>query len=428
MIPEQLNPAHRHWHRLTQLRWLLIVVEVVLLLVWSNAAIATWPVVIWLALAGQLGQQASALLVYRSSSPIKPLALSSQLLLDVLWLSCLLYATGGATNAYVSGLLLPVALAGVMLPVWGTVVVLSAAIASYSSMVFWLPQQMHHIHDMQGHFVGMWINFLLSALVVAFVVAAIARELRQRDAQLAQQQLMAMRQQQLLAMGTGAAQTAHDMATPIATLSLLQEELADQYPDNADIEALQAPLQRCQHSLAELRQLAVDIRQQRWQRWQATELASILLERSRLMWPQVAWQLQLESSTNDSEGEVEADSSLLPALTNLMQNAAQASESSEPAQVTLKLAVLSANATDEHCGWWQLAISNRCPPELDVAQLIGEQLVWSESGFGMAMLLSRSVLERFGGRLAVQQSEDKQRITVTIELPLHRSSDHDRSN
>ncbi|GGA65024.1 histidine kinase [Neiella marina] len=413
---EQHNPATNHWSRLTQLRWLLLLVEVVLLLVWSGAVLKAWSSLIWLALAGQLGQQASALLMYRARRPIKPIALCGQLLLDVLWLSCLLYATGGATNAYVSGLLLPVALAGVMLPMWGAVLVLSAAIASYSSMVFWLPQQMHHIHDMQGHFVGMWINFLLSALVVAFVVAAIARGLRQRDALLAQQQMTAMRQQQLLAMGTAAAQTAHDMATPIATLSLLHEELAEQYPSNADIEALQAPLMRCQQSLSELRQLAVDIREQRSQHWQPAQLATVVVERSRLLWPQISWQLHIDQSASDEHGVIVADSSLLPALTNLMQNAAQASESSGLAEVTVRLEVERA---EQHARCCRLAITNPCPDDFDVAQLTGEQLVFSESGFGMAMLLSRSVVERFGARLQLHQTDDKQQITVIIWLPLN---------
>ncbi|MBW8189867.1 sensor histidine kinase [Neiella marina] len=413
--------AMRHWLRLTQLRWSLLTVEVLLLIVWADGEPLPW--LCWFALLGQLLQQIISVLAPRLRLPITPATLTFHLVLDVTLLSCLLYATGGATNAYVSALLLPIALAGVMLTGWQVMVVLVAAIAGYSSMVFWLPLEIHHIHDMQSHFVGMWVNFLLSALVVVFVVAAIARELRQRDAQLAQQQLAALRQQQLLAMGTAAAQTVHDMATPIATLGLLQEELTEQDPNNPDVQAMSKPLEQCQQSLASLRQLAAELRQQKVKQLAVADLANQLIERCRLMWPEVNWQ----SHCAVADSIIEADNSLLPALLNIMQNAAGACAELSSAGVEMSDSILTQ---DDGRRYWQLQIKNPFAGDRHQLQQAGEQLVSSAHGFGMALMLSRSVIERFGGTLTVsadgsqnEPQEEELMMAVSINLPLAEVSD-----
>lgn len=391
------NPNTHHLMRLISLRWLIILVELVLLLLWGGES--KWVAIIAL----QFTLQALSLVWFKSGKTVTPPLLAGQLAADLLLLTCLLYLTGGATNAYVSALLIPVALAAVMLkPIW-LFQLLGLAIACYSSLLFGLPNHVHHIHDMQSHFIGMWVNFLLTALVVAFVVAAIARELRQREVELAEQKMQALREQQLLALGAAAAQTVHDLATPVATLSLLQEEVQDAHPDNSDVKAMQSPLASCQASLERLRQVTEQLREQKTQRVSVESLVSQLHEQSQLLWPEVKVNCEAEPSNR----QLRADASLMPALMNLVQNAVQSAKADDQPELSISSQI--------ELGHWHLEITNATHSE-QLLKLTGDELVDSEQGFGMALLLTRTVIERLGGEL--NASSQHQQVRVQVHLPL----------
>lgn len=128
------------------------------------------------------------------------------LLIDtLLWISWL-YFSGGATNAFISLLLLPIAIAAVTLPFWAPWTLAAITTLAYSLMLYAVPAMEggHHEHaghmaggSMASHYVGMWFNFLLSALVLTTSVALIARRLRQTDAELAALRESQLRQEQL---------------------------------------------------------------------------------------------------------------------------------------------------------------------------------------------------------------------------------------
>ncbi|MCM2678145.1 sensor histidine kinase [Echinimonas agarilytica] len=404
-IPTERSAEQRHLRRVLQLRWVLIALEIILLSLDSQGEwIHFFGSPIGIILGMQLALQLLSEAWMRSSNRVSLWMIGYQLVLDVGCLSGLIYFTGGATNAFVSALLIPVALAGVMLPMLGTLLVLAVAAFAYSSMVFWLPNEMHHIHDMHAHFVGMWVNFLISAFVMTFVIAVIARELRQRDAQLSEQKLQALRQHQVLSMGAAAAQTAHELATPIATLSMLHEELSENYPTDTDIAALAAPLKQCQSSLSELRQVADELRLQQVSIILADALFTDLVERVRLLWPT----LELQVSHHFGDEYLKTDSSVLPALINLTQNAAQSAELSGCPRISIDGGVEN--------GVWCCQIRNPIDELHQLHQPPGGALVASNHGFGMAQVLSRTVIERFGGSLYATVRDDE--MCVEVRLPV----------
>ncbi|MFM9745868.1 hypothetical protein ACKI2C_50795, partial [Streptomyces brasiliscabiei] len=83
-----------------------------------------------------------------------------QLTADVLFLSVLLSLSGGATNAFVSLLLLPIMIAAVSVSAKGLAYIAVLAISAYSLLLYKMPQHSMHHMDMTSHFVGMWVNFV----------------------------------------------------------------------------------------------------------------------------------------------------------------------------------------------------------------------------------------------------------------------------
>jgi two-component system, sensor histidine kinase RegB len=102
------------------------------------------------------------------------------------------------------------------------------------------------------HLMGMWLNFLLTAALVAAFAGRLAATLRQRDAQLAEAREARLRDEQLFALGVQAAAAAHDLATPLASLCLTLDELKRDY---AGDDELATPLTLLAEQSARMRQV-----------------------------------------------------------------------------------------------------------------------------------------------------------------------------
>src|SRR5690606_20684936 len=111
-------------------------------------------------------------------------------------------------------------------------------IALYGLLLVWY-QPLHllappvHIpgapHSMETgahlHVIGMWLNFALSALLVSYFVVRMARAIRWQQDELNTRREDDLRNEQLLAVATQAAGTAHELGTPLASIKTLLHEL-----------------------------------------------------------------------------------------------------------------------------------------------------------------------------------------------------------
>ncbi|MBT1444129.1 HAMP domain-containing histidine kinase [Shewanella sp. JM162201] len=347
------------------------------------------------------------------------------LLIDtLLWISWL-YFSGGATNAFISLLLLPIAIAAVTLPSWAPWTMAALTTAAYSLMLFAAPDSsdmagsMHSTHahmghemadtgGMNSHFIGMWLNFVLSALVLTTSVALISRRLRAADARLAALRESQLRQEQLLALGTASAQMSHQLATPLATLRLLIDEAMEEAAadvrngagNGAAAGAAELPaemdlaLRRCESTLSELRAATEAIRERHQAVVSVEALCTSLADRVLLLMPDVSIEIELDKTVQPRR--LCSDMSLLPSLLALVDNGARASR-----QQTGEARVwLSATAVDNN----RLRLTIRDEGKgIDAAQLqaLGARPVASEQGLGMALMLTHASLERLGGELVL---------------------------
>jgi two-component system sensor histidine kinase RegB len=353
----------------------------------------------------------------------KPLFLSENSLFAVLFIDTLfwiawLYFSGGATNAFISLLLLPIALAAVTLPLWAAWSLTALSTLAYSLMIFAVPgSEMvmdptaidpsamdhsamgHASMDMTSHYLGMWLNFVVSALALTTSVALIARRMRRQDAQLAYHREAQLTQEQLLALGTASAQMAHQLATPLSSLRLLLDEakesplpLAEQTETS---EEMDVALGRCEHTLKELRLATESIRSRRISKQSVAELIQDLQHSCLLFMPQAQIHWPDAIASHLAEKELNTDPSVVPALMALIENGLRASmEHIELAKVSVEVALLPAG---QGIGLRIRDFGQGIAPSL-LAQL-GNRLVQSPKGLGAALLLSHASFERLGGQL-----------------------------
>lgn len=233
----------------------------------TAVAIATWGLGIDLPLAKMLTVIAM-LAVFnawtwwglRRRRPAGHGALFTQLFVDLLAVSSLLFFSGGATNPFVSVYLPALAVAAAILPWRYTLVLAVFALAGYSLMMtMYVPLPIPVDRAATYHLAGLWANFALSAALITWFVARMSSTLRDRDAQLARAREQQLQNERIVALGTQAASAAHEIGTPLATIAVIAGDLLhemERHPAlkafHDDVAAIETQIAACKASLDRL--------------------------------------------------------------------------------------------------------------------------------------------------------------------------------
>jgi two-component system sensor histidine kinase RegB len=321
----------------------------------------------------------------------------SNLLLDVGFLTLLLYFTGGSTNPLVSYYLIPVIVSAALLHPRYTWSIALLSIACYTLLFFrFVPLELFsggsHGGMSAAHLTGMWINFSFSALLISWFVVRMAASVRDRDRDIARAREEGMRDEQIVSVASIAAGTAHELRTPLATMTLLVEELkADHAELEEDLSMLEAQLTRCDAILKNLISSTESSSRRRVESVRA--LFARVVEQWSLARPES--RLEVELSDACSRRFIEFDRSLLHALMNFLNNAADVS----PGEVKIAGSVETEGGAEQVL----IAILDRgpgVPPE--IAGALGREYVSRrEGGLGMGVLLSSASIERLDGQVTL---------------------------
>ncbi|MBM7073428.1 HAMP domain-containing histidine kinase [Shewanella sp. 202IG2-18] len=330
------------------------------------------------------------------------------LLLDnsfwIIWLSL----TGGATNAFISSLLIPIAIASIALPSWNAIAINIINCSAYSLMLYLKEETGHMAHmDMGAHYIGMWLNFILSALVINVSLTLISQKLRKREKQLSSLRESQLRQEQIVALGASSAQMAHQLATPLCSMRLWLEELKDEQSEQA-IEELNNSLTRCEHSLQELRLATDAIRDGKVHSVSVKTFIGDVQQKTQLLLPAVEANWSYGTMTHET---INVDQGVLPAILTLIDNAQKASITGIKAPK-----VDISSRTDEQYLYidirdFGLGISDT------VKSNLGKRFIKSSSGLGVALALTHASLDRNGGQLTLEQHPENGCI-ASVRYPL----------
>ncbi len=177
------------------------------------------------------------------------------LLVDVATLTALLYLCGGAANPFAALYLLHVMLSAVLLPAWSTWTIVAITGSCFLGLTHWfrpLDIPLDYTSGLASPYVrGTWLCFLMNATLLVFFVGRITRNLRARDARLADMRQHAAEQEHIVRMGLLASGAAHELGTPLSTLSVILGDWRRAPALGADaelrheIEVMEAQLTRC---------------------------------------------------------------------------------------------------------------------------------------------------------------------------------------
>jgi two-component system, sensor histidine kinase RegB len=399
----------------------------------------------WFAVGGQLGAIAFVSLVLQCPMPIGPtlalvavsawmniylrlkyavrhrlsIRLGTVLLAyDVLQLGGLLYLTGGIENPFMPLIIAPVTVAAATLPPRNTVMlgvltsVLAVLLVSFSLPLPWpsgetfkLPQ-LYKLGMLSAVFAGMAFQ--------ALYAWRLTKESRLMSAALAATEHILAREQKLHALDGLAAAAAHELGTPLATITLVAKELARDLgpglPANSamaeDLALLQSQAIRCREILQKLTRSPGE----------GDPLHSMLTVTQLIeeaAGPYAAYKTKLihdlgpaDGATGDGRSEPigERRPGVIYGVGNLLENAVDFAKSEVRVTARWSAEIVMVSIVDDGPGF---------PP--DLIDSIGEPYVTTRasrsraskadgeaSGLGLGFFIAKTLLERSGATLTLE--------------------------
>ncbi|PKM15969.1 MAG: hypothetical protein CVV12_05705 [Gammaproteobacteria bacterium HGW-Gammaproteobacteria-2] len=332
-----------------------------------------------------------------------------QMIIDVMALTVVLQFSGGPGNPFVSLYLVPVSVAAATMHRRYAMIVAMLAVGLYTWLLYGHQHKMHlGGSGFATHVTGMWVQFLISAVILLVVLRrfrAIVEDQRKRLAQARERQL---RDESLIAVGALAAGTAHELNTPLTTLGMLVDECADSGipPSSEDYRLMREQLLRCRSHVGALATLA-----RRGALGEAiVQPVDAFLDDCLAQWQLLRPGVSVERGSPLPGVLVSVDQALPQALINLLNNAADANAVVGSEQVI----TLDSKLTD---GRYVLHILDRGPglrPDSDAVSGLARG-----TGLGIGLLISNASIERCGGHVRLFAREGGGCVTEVV-LPMER--------
>ena len=326
-----------------------------------------------------------------------------------------LYLSGGITNPFVFLFLLQVALGTVLLrssASW----ILAAATGLCVAALIMLPTPItidaHPGEGMADHYVqGLLICFLLlDALLVVFI-GRIGGILRERDARLAELRQRAAEEEHIVRMGLLASGAAHELGTPLSTLSVILGDwrhlpsFASDAELAHDVEEMQVQVARCKSIVTNILLAAGKTRGESPVETTLHALLDDMAGEWRTLRNAAGFRYSRRCADNP---RIVSDAGLRQMVFNVLDNALEVS----PGWVSL----------DAHCrdGELVIDISDAGPGfAADVLDRLGTPYNSTKGrpGGGLGLFLSLNVARTLGGSLTAHNRREGG-TTVTLTLPL----------
>ena len=414
------SAARQNLYRLSSIRAVALLGQIVALIYFTLVSPIGLPAaIIALVLAIYASVTVATWQRSRMQVPITDNEFFIHLLIDILFFSLLLYFSGGASNPFISYYLIPISIAAITLSRRSSILVALAAMTAYSLLLkYYMPisaiAPSHHqaAGNNSLHILGMWANFAISAGIIIYFISRMASALKIQQQEISLQREAQLRDEQLLAVGTLAAGTAHELGSPLNTMKLLVDEMLVDAADNPDIVLLNQQIEQCKITLKQLLTTAEESQSSQLEAQSVQGYFATVLERWQLMRPTLNAHIRY---TNCADNHAIFHPTIAQSILNLLNNAADASKTVE-VELSWNRDTARVDIRDYGLGLGSEKI-----------ETLGEAFVTDKAdGLGIGLFLSQATLTRFGGSVSLQNvpANDSKGGTLTrILLPIENSAE-----
>ncbi len=224
------RPRNVRLDTLIRLRWLAVFGQLAAVLVVHfglEFEVPIWPCLAVIALAALLN--VALRVSFHQTQWLEPDRAAWLLAFDIAELAALLYLTGGLENPFAFLLLGPVLISATALPPRMTLLIGTFAMFCATVLVFLhydLPWDAANPLELpEIYMVGVWLSILLAIGYIGVYTWQVAEEARQLSDALAATELVLAREQHLSQLDGLAAAAAHELGTPLSTITVVVREI-----------------------------------------------------------------------------------------------------------------------------------------------------------------------------------------------------------
>ena len=390
---------------LVRLRWLTVIGQTTAVLVvyaGLDFDLPIWACLAVIALAAWLN--VALRLRFRMTQRLEPDRAAWLLAFDIAEIAILLFLTGGLQNPFSFLLIGPVLLSATALPPRMTLALAGFAVACATVLVFYhynlpwdddAPLELPAIYMM-----GIWLSILLAIGFIGVHAWQIAEEARQLGDALAATELVLAREQHLYQLDGLAAAAAHELGTPLSTITVVAKELERALGSNSehadDVRLLREQAQRCRSILAKLTELSVS-----GEPYDQMTL-SALIEEVVAPHRNFGVAINVKLAPHGSEPVGGRNPAILYGLGNLLENAVDFAR--QQVDVTLEWSSdeIVVTISDDGPGFAPEIMDRVGEPYVTSKRRRRMNLDGEATGLGLGFFIAKTLLERSGGTLDFQ--------------------------
>lgn len=398
----QFGPSSRRLRlqTLVRLRWLAVAGQTATVLVVSLVLDFPLPLL-------QAGVLIAALAVanimlslwFPPTQRLGPKAALALLSFDLLQMGSLLFITGGLANPFAPLICVPVIISFASQPLRHSIALILFALICTTALAFspfplpWYPEESLRLQPVMH--LGIWFAIASMMSFAAFYAYQVSNEATLLADALAATELVLEREKHLSQLDGLAAAAAHELGTPLATISVIAREMQREFGDDErlreDVQLLRSQSERCRDILRRLTSLSA-ANEEHMRRLPLSSMIEEVVAPHR----QFGIDIDLvEQSDRSGEPICTRNAGILYGLGNLVENAVDYARS----QVTV---------TTGHNGERVVVIieDDGAGYSADILSRIGEPYMTRRTkeveragGLGLGLFIAKTLLERSGARL-----------------------------
>jgi two-component system sensor histidine kinase RegB len=249
------------------------------------------------------------------------------------------------------------------------------------------------------YLLGLWASLTVGIIFLGFYAYSIAEEHRKRSKALDNLEQTLSRERELKSLGGLAAAAAHELATPLGTITLVVEDLKKQLGKDSrfkqDVDLLNSQIQRCKNILKDL---SIDpnkkdafIENITFKNLINEIVYSFDLPKKK--------SIEIDNSKITNNIKIVKKIEIIYALRNLIDNAIKFCSSLVKIEISNSNRKIYLNIFDDGKGFPQDIVRNLGDPYIR-SSLISK----NKSGLGLGIFISKTLLERTGAKVNFKQN------------------------
>lgn len=401
---------------LVRLRWVAVagqLLTVVLVAFWFQFSM---PLTACFVLIGALAAANTFLsIAFPATYRLEPAAAFAVLALDLFQMGALLFITGGLSNPFAPLICIPVIISFASQPSRQSIALFVTALAFITLFAFtpyslpWFDGQALEVHPLLQ--LAMWSSIVSMTAFAAFYAYRVSQESTLLADALTATELILQREKHLHQLDGLAAAAAHELGTPLATISVvakeMERELGNDERYREDVQLLRSQSERCRDILRRLTTLTSDGEAHMRQLPLSSMIEEVIAPHREFG---IVVEL-IEKSDRGNEPVGARNPAILYGLGNLLENAVDYAQSKVTVTTEYSNSEVRVTIEDDGDGF-----------SAGVLQRIGEPYVTSRQrdsragGLGLGLFIAKTLLERSGASLRFENGAPAQpgaRVIVT---------------